>query len=70
VLTATAIEPCVAHVFISRNDRVGAYPAYPGAGWRCEAYLNLPETAARTLLSAESYLRTNPVAPDFTFRTP
>jgi len=74
ILAATAVErcfePCSAHVFISRNDRVGAYPAYPGQGWRGEAYLDLPDTAVNSLLSVESYLRTHSVVPDFTFRTP
>ncbi|MGH8597763.1 MAG: hypothetical protein ACREXT_13995, partial [Gammaproteobacteria bacterium] len=68
-LAATA-STSPAHVFISRTERTGAYPAYPGNGWVGEAFLNLPDAAAQSLLTAENYVRNKHVQPDFTFRTP
>lgn len=56
-----------AHVFVFEVYRVGASPPYEGSGWTGECFLNIPDTSATTLLTAEAYIvgRT----PDFTFRT-
>ncbi len=56
-----------AHIFIPQDRRVGAYPDYPGIGWRGEAYLGIPDASAIHLLAAENYVRNRTA--DFTFRT-
>lgn len=57
-----------AHIFVSRQDRAGAYPDYEGSGWFAEVFLNLPDEAATTLISAEDYA--DLITPHFTFKTP
>jgi len=71
VVAAIVTATCTlaeAHIFVSRGDRVGAYPDDPGQGWVAEVYLNLPGASAATLIAAENYAATT--TPDFTFRTP
>ncbi len=55
------------HFFVDTIDRVADSPPYPGTGWQAEVWLDLPESAAGSLIAAEAYLRTHPA--DFTFRT-
>ena len=56
-----------AHIFVSRRDQAGSYPAYEGSGWVAEVFLNLPDSAAATLISAEDYA--DLITPSLTFKT-
>ena len=35
-------QNAIAHVFVSRHDRVGAFPPHDGSGWFVQAYLDVP----------------------------
>ena len=56
-----------AHPPVPQEIRAGAYPTYPGDGWRGEAFLNLPDDAAEHLVLVELSIADK--TPDFTFRT-
>lgn len=67
LLAMVGLPASFGHPFVPQDTRAGAYPDYPGAGWRGEVFLNLPAESAEHLLVAEQYVigRT----PDFTFQT-
>ncbi len=56
-----------AHIFVPKANRAGAYPPHEGAGWIGSAWLNLPDSAVVTTITAEKYIEGR--EPDFTFRT-
>ncbi len=66
--SATLVGTLHAHPFVSQAYRAGACPAHDGNGWIGEAFLNIPESSATELRTADSYVMGR--TPDFTFRTP
>jgi hypothetical protein len=55
------------HILVPAAERASATPTHPGSGWVGEAYLDIPDAWAASLLAAETFVAGQP--PDFTFRT-